>query len=87
MARPEHILIVDDDAEIRSLLRQYLERNGMRATTVADGREMRAALARGEIDLVVLDLMLPGEDGLTLCRDLRTRSNGDASRPRVRSSS
>ena len=75
MARPEHILVVDDDAEIRGLLREYLERNGMRATAVADGREMRTALARGEIDLVVLDLMLPGEDGLTLCRDLRTRSN------------
>jgi two-component system OmpR family response regulator len=75
MNRPEHILIVDDDAEIRSLLRDYLERNGMRAEAVADGNGMRTALQRGRFDLVILDLMLPGEDGLTLCRDLRARSN------------
>jgi two-component system OmpR family response regulator len=72
--RPEHILIVDDDSEIRSLLRDYLERNGLRATAVADGRGMRAALADGQFDLVILDLMLPGEDGLVLCRELRAHS-------------
>ncbi len=75
MDRPEHILIVDDDAEIRQLLQDYLTRNGMRADAVGDGRAMRAALNSGRYDLVILDLMLPGEDGLTLCRDLRTRSN------------
>jgi len=75
MDRPEHILIVDDDAEIRHLLREYLERHGLRAQAVADGRGMRAALENGRFDLVILDLMLPGEDGLTLCRDLRARSN------------
>jgi two-component system OmpR family response regulator len=75
MQRAEHILIVDDDAEIRTLLRDYLERNGLRATAVADGRAMRAALEAGRYDLVVLDLMLPGEDGLTLCRELRAHSN------------
>src|SRR3989344_99223 len=75
MPHPEHILIVDDDAEIRTLLRDYLERNGLRAMAVADGRGMRAALDTGRIDLVVLDLMLPSEDGLTLCRELRARSN------------
>lgn len=75
MPHPEHILVVDDDAEIRALLRDYLERNGLRATAVADGRGMRAALDTGHFDLVVLDLMLPGEDGLTLCRELRARSN------------
>lgn len=75
MNRSEHILIVDDDAEIRTLLREYLERNGMRAQAVADGRGMRAALQNGRFDLVILDLMLPGEDGLTLCRDLRAQSN------------
>jgi two-component system OmpR family response regulator len=75
MDRPEHILIVDDDAEIRSLLRDYLERQGMRAQAVADGRGMHAALENGRFDLVILDLMLPGEDGLTLCRNLRARSN------------
>lgn len=75
MDRPEHILIVDDDAEIRHLLRDYLTRNGMRADAVGDGRAMRTALSTGRYDLVILDLMLPGEDGLTLCRDLRARSN------------
>jgi two-component system OmpR family response regulator len=75
MHNPENILIVDDDAEIRTLLRDYLERNGLRATAVADGRAMRTALERGRFDLVILDLMLPGEDGLSLCRDLRVRSN------------
>jgi len=74
MDRLEHILIVDDDAEIRHLLVDYLERQGMRAQAVADGRGMRAALENGRFDLVILDLMLPGEDGLTLCRDLRARS-------------
>ena len=71
----EHLLIVDDDAEIRTLLRDYLERNGYRTTAVADGRHMRDALTHGRFDLVILDLMLPGEDGLTLCRDLRSHAN------------
>jgi two-component system OmpR family response regulator len=75
MDRPEHVLIVDDDAEIRHLLRDYLTRNGMRAEAVADGQAMRMALRNGSYDLVILDLMLPGEDGLTLCRDLRAHSN------------
>ena len=74
MGRPENILIVDDDAEIRSLLGEYLNRNGLHAEAVADGRGMRDALAKNRFDLVILDLMLPGEDGLTLCRDLRSRS-------------
>jgi two-component system OmpR family response regulator len=73
--RPDHILIVDDDAEIRSLLTRYLEKNGLRATAVADGRAMWQALDRGSFDLVVLDVMLPGDDGLTLCRDLRAKSD------------
>ena len=71
----DHILIVDDDREIRSLLSDYLERQGLRCTAVADGRQMMAALDTHRIDLIVLDLMLPGEDGLSLCRRLRTRSN------------
>ena len=74
MDRPDHILIVDDDAEIRSLLGRYFEKNGLRSTAVADGRAMWQALDRGAFDLVVLDLMLPGDDGLTLCRTLRARS-------------
>ncbi len=76
MTEPQdHILIVDDDSEIRGLLGEYLRKNGYRATAVADGRAMWAALARGKVDLVVLDLMLPGDDGLTLCRKLRAEAD------------
>ncbi|MES2114701.1 MAG: response regulator [Pseudomonadota bacterium] len=71
MPPTDHILIVDDDADIRELLAQYLERNGFKVSLAAHGRQMRAILAAGAVDLVVLDLMLPGEDGLQLCRDLR----------------
>ena len=74
MDAPDHILIVDDDAEIRSLLGQYLVKNGLRVTAVADGRAMWQALDAGRIDLIVLDLMLPGDNGLTLCRNLRAKS-------------
>ena len=69
-----HILVVDDDAEIRSLLQEYLQKHGYRVTAVADGRTLRSTMATAHPDLVILDLMLPGEDGLTLCRDLRARS-------------
>ena len=75
MEAQDHILIVDDDAEIRSLLGDYLRKNGYRATVAADGKGMWTAIARGKVDLIVLDLMLPGEDGLTLCRDLRAKSD------------
>ncbi|MEE1922957.1 response regulator [Pseudomonas sp. 148P] len=75
MSQPDHILIVDDDPEIRQLLSTYLEEAGLRTSVAADGREMRRRLDEQLIDLVVLDLMLPGEDGLTLCRDLRVHSN------------
>jgi two-component system OmpR family response regulator len=71
MENTDHILIVDDDREIRELLAAYLEKNGMRATVAANGRQMRALLEQHNFDLLVLDLMLPGEDGLTLCRELR----------------
>ena len=69
-----HLLIVDDDPEIRDLLTRYLRRHGYRVDAVGDGRAMRRALTGGRFDLVVLDLMLPGEDGLALCRDLRAQS-------------
>ena len=74
MSDQPHVLIVDDDREIRGLLAQYLEKHDFRTTAVADGKEMRRVLERSHIDLLVLDLMLPGEDGLSLCRDLRGRS-------------
>ena len=75
MAESDHILIVDDDGEIRALLRDYLQKQGYRVTTAANGREFRSVLEAARPDLVVLDLMLPGEDGLALCRDLRARSD------------
>ena len=70
----QHILVVDDDAEIRSLLSDYLERNGFRVTGLPDGRDLMRTLEEQAVDLVVLDLMLPGVDGLTLCRELRGKS-------------
>lgn len=69
-----HLLVVDDDREIRALLKRFLTRNGFRVTLAADGNEMAQALADWKIDLVVLDLMLPGKDGLALCNDLRRNS-------------
>jgi two-component system OmpR family response regulator len=76
MALPDvpTILIVDDDEEIRALLGDYLRAAGFEARTAADGKGMRRALAYGAISLVVLDLMLPGEDGLSLCRAVRAES-------------
>jgi two-component system OmpR family response regulator len=74
MDGPAHILVVDDDREIRRLLAEYLEKNGLRVTTARDGKEMRRVLARERVDLIVLDVMLPGDDGLKLCRELRADS-------------
>jgi len=70
----KHILVVDDDQEIRTLLAEYLERNGYRVSMLPDGRDLSRVLEEKAIDLLVLDLMLPGVDGLTLCRELRTKS-------------
>jgi two-component system OmpR family response regulator len=70
MEKVDHILIVDDDEEIRDLLGQYLEKHGFKVSRAANGRQMRAILATAAIDMIVLDLMLPGEDGLALCRSL-----------------
>jgi two-component system OmpR family response regulator len=70
-----HILIVDDHREIRELVCRALAKEGFRVSVAADGRAMRQVLAESRVDLILLDLMLPGEDGLSLCRDLRTQSN------------
>jgi len=70
----DRILIVDDDEDIRKLLEEYLRKNGFDAQAVADGPAMREALVARPASLVVLDLMLTGEDGLSLCRQLRARS-------------
>jgi two-component system OmpR family response regulator len=74
-SRTPHILIVDDDREIRRLVARFLTENGLRVTAAADGTEADAALAAGRFDLVVLDLMLPGEDGISIAR--RLRRDGD----------
>ncbi|CAO3403356.1 response regulator [Azospirillum sp. 11R-A] len=67
----DHVLIVDDDRDIRELVSGYLKRNGLRVTLAADGRQMRSFLERDRVDLIVLDIMMPGDDGLVLCRELR----------------
>ncbi len=69
-----HILVVDDDGEIRDLLSRFLTKHGFEVTTTGDGRQMAAALDASPIDLVILDLMLPGEDGLSICRKIRQHS-------------
>jgi two-component system OmpR family response regulator len=75
MEQQPHILVIDDDREIRDLLARFLERNRFRVTAARDGREARRAWAAGHYQLVVLDLMLPGESGLDLARWLRGLSN------------
>jgi two-component system OmpR family response regulator len=69
------LLIVDDDREIRSLLAEQLENVGYMVQTAANGAEMFSLLNSTSIDLIILDLNLPGEDGLTLCRETRSRRN------------
>lgn len=70
-----HILIVDDHHEIRELVGRVLGREGFRTSAAADGKAMRKILADARIDLILLDLMLPGEDGLSLCRAVRAESD------------
>ena len=68
-----HILIVDDDERIRSLLQKFLIRNGFLVSTARDAAHARRLLSGLEFDLIVLDVMMPGEDGMSLCRDLRAK--------------
>jgi two-component system OmpR family response regulator len=70
-AHVDHILVVDDDREIRELVSTYLAKNGLRVTVAQDGRQMRSILEANAVDLIVLDVMMPGDDGLVLCRELR----------------
>ena len=74
METPDHVLVVDDDRQILGLLRRYLEEGGLRVSTAGNAAQMRAVLAAGPVDLIVLDLMLPGVDGLALAHALRARS-------------
>lgn len=69
-----HILVVDDDREIRDLLARFLIKHGLKVSSARDGKEMARVMERGSVDLLVLDLMLPGEDGLSLIRKLRATS-------------
>src|SRR5882724_12542209 len=71
-----HILIVDDQKEICDVVQEYLAGEGYRVSTAHDGGGMRRVLGQSQVDLVILDLMLPGEDGLTLARTLRDEQSG-----------
>jgi two-component system OmpR family response regulator/two-component system phosphate regulon response regulator OmpR len=73
--RTQRLLIVDDDPRLRDLLQRYLGEQGYEVRTVADATQMEKYLQREHIDLIVLDLMLPGEDGLAICRRLRAQDN------------
>ena len=71
----EHILVVDDDARIRQMLTRYFEDEGYRITAVADGAAMRAQILSNSFNIILLDLMLPGESGLELAREIRAKSD------------
>jgi len=75
MSTSQHILVVDDNKEIQDLVSRFLSKDGYRVSTAGDGREMKKIMSDARIDLILLDLMLPGDDGLTLCRDIRAESN------------
>jgi len=74
--RPDRIIVVDDDARIRDLLRRYLTQEGFDVLLAEDAKALNRLLMRETVDLIVLDLMMPGEDGLSVCR--RLRSSNDA---------
>ena len=73
--RNDRILVVDDDQRIRDLLRRYLTQEGFDVVYAEDGKSLDRVLLRGSVDLIVLDLMLPGEDGLAICRRLRAAND------------
>lgn len=75
MTTTAHILVVDDNKEILELVSRSLTQNGYKVSTAENGQVMKKNLADSRIDLILLDLMLPGDDGMTLCRDVRTESN------------
>ncbi|MCA3237277.1 MAG: two-component system response regulator OmpR [Curvibacter sp.] len=74
-SRADKILIVDDDARIRDLLRRYLTQEGFEVSQAEDGKSLTRILLRETVDLIVLDLMMPGEDGLSICRRLRAAND------------
>lgn len=76
LTEPDHLLLVDDDRHLLALLAPYLMQAGYRVSTANHGQHMRQTLTRTTVDLVVLDVMLPGDDGLALCRELRQHPGG-----------
>jgi DNA-binding response OmpR family regulator len=72
MEHTDHVMIVDDDREIRELAGNFLRKNGLEVSFAADGRQMWSQLEKSSVDLIVLDIMMPGDDGLVLCRELRS---------------
>jgi two-component system phosphate regulon response regulator OmpR len=70
-----HLLVVDDDTRIRALLNRYLSENGFRVTVAADGAEARRKLAGLDFDLIIMDVMMPGESGIDVTKDLRIIKN------------
>lgn len=75
MPSQPHIVVVEDDAEIGALIKRYLRSQNFQVSVAGDGAEMDALLAKARVDLIVLDLMLPGEDGLSICRRVRASSD------------
>ena len=73
MNAQDHVLVVDDDLEIRTLLCDYLQKNGYRVTAVGDGKGMWAAFDHAQPDIIVLDVMLPGASGYDICKTLRAK--------------
>ena len=73
--RPDKILVVDDDARIRDLLKRYLTQEGFNVLLAEDGKALSRMMQRETVDLIVLDLMMPGEDGLSICRRLRSTND------------
>ncbi|MEP6771281.1 MAG: response regulator, partial [Polaromonas sp.] len=74
-ARADKILILDDDARIRDLLRRYLAQEGFEVILAEDSKALNRIMLRDAVDLIVLDLMMPGEDGLSICRRLRAAND------------
>lgn len=73
MNEAHHIAVVDDHQDIRDLVGKYLQTQGFRVSVAEDGAALREVMARGAVDLIVLDIMMPGESGLDLCREIRAQ--------------
>jgi len=75
MHEATHVVVVDDNNDIRDLVREYLEQQGYKISVAEGGAALRRILERQSVDLIILDVMMPGEDGITLCREIR--ASGD----------